>query len=308
MRTSAKNGLGLVRFVSSHPGLRGARLSAFRRAVVWQLAKRLGARRARISVGPAQMYCYPGSTGASGVLYTGLPEWDDMLFAIGYLRSGERFIDVGANVGAYSVLVGSYRPGVSITAVEPDREARNRLAENLALNELAAEVIPAALAEEPGQARFTSGLDSTNHLAVSASEEAVDVEVRTLDAVAGDRRVSLVKIDVEGAELAVLRGGHRLLSRPDAPPVLFELNGQSEQYGVSVPAIRDHLGALGYSLFFHVAQRGGLAPFSGEEPPPSGNVIATKDPEAVASRLVAGEGSNVVGVPVRVSMSIEGTS
>ena len=305
MRTTAGSGIGLLRFLWTHPGLRGARVSAFRRAAVWQVAKRLGARRAHVRVGPAQLYCYPGSAGGSAVLYAGLPDWKDMLFAIRCLRPGERFVDVGANIGAYSALVSGYRPGVEVTAVEPDAQARHRLVENLELNGIKGEIVPAALGREAGRRRFTLGRDTVNRLAVTEAEAAVSVEMRTLDDVVGTRAVSLVKIDVEGAELEVFRGGRELLSRADAPELLFELNADSSRYGATVSAIREHLAALGYEMFDYVPERDALVPFTGETPPPSGNVVATKDAPALARRLAERAAGGVVSVPVDVHMRIE---
>jgi hypothetical protein len=65
--------------------------------------------------------CYPHSTSASGVIYCGLPEWAEMRFLLDYLRPGEGFVDVGANIGTYSLLAASV-PDVVAWAFEPSRD------------------------------------------------------------------------------------------------------------------------------------------------------------------------------------------
>ncbi len=93
--------------------------------------------------------------------------------------------------------------------------------------------------------RFTSGLDTVNHVLVPGEEAAgVDVPVTTLDELVGADVPALTKIDVEGYESAVLEGAQRTLADPRLLAVIMETNGSGERYGVRdeqlVASMRDH--------------------------------------------------------------------
>src|SRR5829696_9841251 len=127
-----------------------------------------------------------------------------------YLRPGDLFLDLGANIGAYSVL--ALDCGAQVIAVEPDDRARARLEQNVAYNEYTCDVIPAAVGAQAGELSFTVGLDSYNHLVSDrdvtweGNVRTRTVPVRTLDDILGARTAAGVKVDVEGFELDVLRG------------------------------------------------------------------------------------------------------
>ena len=69
----------------------------------------------------------------SGVwtIYDGVHEWEELQFCLRFLRPGDHFVDVGANVGVFSTLVGTRISGVRITAVEPFPPVREDLVANL---------------------------------------------------------------------------------------------------------------------------------------------------------------------------------
>lgn len=142
-----------------------------------------------------------------------------------WLGPGRSGFDVGAHVGyetlVMAVLVGK---GGRVVAFEPEPALSRVLERNVERNRpsLAASVtaVPAAMGTENGRACFREGPSSgKGHLAEAPpppeeDEVDIDVEVLTLDEAA--RRFGapdLVKIDVEGAELGVLRGAQRLLGR-----------------------------------------------------------------------------------------------
>lgn len=169
----------------------------------------------------------------SGVLYCGLPDWAEMRFVLDYLGAGDTMVDVGANVGLYSLLAASVR-GVRVVAFEPDPGARELAATNVARNGLAdrVELRPDAVGSKEGTGGFTVGLGPMNRLIADpvpgSDGRAVDtirsVEVVTLDD--ADRvpsPVAIVKVDVEGGELAVLSGAARLLD-DHRPALILEAN------------------------------------------------------------------------------------
>ena len=191
----------------------------------------------------------------SGVwtIYDGVHEWEELQFCLRYLRPGDHFVDVGANVGVFSTLVGTRIPGVRITAVEPFPPVREDLLANLALNDLSITVVDAALSDTAGEATFeVLDRDVLNRLAPEGdlAGDRITVPVTTLDELVGDDPPALIKIDVEGSELLVMKGARRLLSDATAAPVLlFEHAGYCEHFGITPAEVRTFLREVGYSIY-----------------------------------------------------------
>jgi len=95
-----------------------------------------------------------------------------------------------------------------------------------------------------------SGLKRSLEISDEQGEpEYITVEVSTLDTEVGDLSPRVIKIDVEGAELAVLEGGRALLSRA-RPTIIFEhVASASALYGVQSGMLWDELAELGYAIF-----------------------------------------------------------
>ena len=149
-----------------------------------------------------------------------------------FLESGSTFVDVGANVGVYTAwasrCVGS---SGRVFAFEPLPTTREYLEHVIALNALGnVRVVPKALGAGPGTVDLwmfphASGLTSAVSPTDESSAQRVAVSMSTLDdelRTAGGSSPTLVKIDVEGYEMAVLRGAARTLAAGDGPAVVFE--------------------------------------------------------------------------------------
>jgi FkbM family methyltransferase len=148
-------------------------------------------------------------TNAPKAVYHNPPNWPEMLVWQQRLRPGDLFVDVGGNIGIYTILAQDL--GAATITFEPDRRNCSRILENLGRNGYFGEVHNKAVSNSQGTVRFSQGLDSFNHL-VLGDGPGVDVATVTLDSVLGDRRVAGLKIDVEGAERLVLEGAQRALS------------------------------------------------------------------------------------------------
>lgn len=94
-----------LRFVWRHPLNAKARLAAVSRVARWQIASRLMAGPIAFPfVNESKLFAVRGMTGATGNYYCGLHELNDMAFVLHLLREDDHFLDVGANIGSYSVL------------------------------------------------------------------------------------------------------------------------------------------------------------------------------------------------------------
>jgi FkbM family methyltransferase len=187
-------------------------------------------------------------TASSSVVYGNPPDWNEMLAWSRLLSVGDRFIDVGSNVGSYALWTAEH--GARVVAVEPSEDAFARLSENVALNQWPIEILRCALADKPGRMSFTSGLGTVNHLVVAGGGGHDEVEVRTLDSLIGDSPVLGVKIDVEGAERLVLTGAAEALSRGAISILQIEWNDASDELlGESRAVAGEILRGYGYRFF-----------------------------------------------------------
>lgn len=145
------------------------------------------------------------------------------------VRPGDCVLDVGANAGGYTVLLAQWAgPEGRVYAFEPDPRAFAALVTQITLNGLTGRVIPiqAAVAERAGTARLRlSPAPGLSHLAFADDDRESDV---TVDAISIDDfctreslRPSVIKIDSEGSELAVLRGARQTIAARGAQVQLF---------------------------------------------------------------------------------------
>lgn len=145
------------------------------------------------------------------------------------VQPGDVVVDVGANIGYYTLLL-ARRVGAQgrVFAFEPAPENFAILQENVARNGYQNVVLEQkALADTNGFAMLA--LSNTNHgdhrlQNSSAANETVTVETTTLDAYLGEvaQNVTLVKMDVQGAEMRVLRGMKNLLARQSPLTLVLE--------------------------------------------------------------------------------------
>jgi FkbM family methyltransferase len=175
----------------------------------------------------------------------------------GLLRDGGVVIDVGANIGFYS-LAAALDVGIAgrVLAFEPNAGAAARLRENVAINGLNnVTVVQAAAGARDGTITFHLATDSEASSLYAAGDDVattVTVPIVTLDqylAGAGIGQVDVLKLDAEGAEIDVLAGARLLLSRPDAPSVIVEANPVTlRAAGRSTADLRGLLLELGYTV------------------------------------------------------------
>jgi FkbM family methyltransferase len=192
-----------------------------------------------------RMRFYPSSISAA--LWsdpTSRSEDEDFVWTV--LRPGDRYVDAGANVGQLA-LAASRRVGPSgeVIAIEAHPKVFAYLAGNVALNHAAnVQLHHCALGAGPGEVALTSRRsDDQNYVTESGS---VRVPMRTLDDMLPERRPTrLLKLDVEGYELAVLRGAESALDQTQI--VYCELSaGNCHRYGYEPDEVEQLLLANGF--------------------------------------------------------------
>ena len=166
-----------------------------------------------------------------------------------FIKQGMTFVDVGANVGYFTLLAASL--GARVVAYEPTPAVYKRLRENVELNGLQnVSLLNAAVAEKAGTLTFHQSPDDPEANSIFGEGECIEVEAVALDEDLSRRsiqHVDLLKIDAEGAEPLVLAGAAKLM-RSERPPVMvIEVNPYClRNAGSSVEALLELIKASGY--------------------------------------------------------------
>lgn len=273
-----------LRFVWNHPLNAHGRLAALRRVLGWQIASRLV--RGPIGLPFVQdtwLFATRGMAGATGNYYCGLHELGEMAFVLHLLREDDQFIDIGANIGSYTVLAaGAAR--ARVISVEPIPATFSHLKRNVILNGLSEQAAchQVGLSDAAGTLRFSADLDTVNHVVTQHERiPAIEVPVIKLDDLSGVDSPALLKVDVEGHELAVLNGAHANLAKQSLLAVVMETNGSGERYGISDESLRSLMRQHGFAPFSYDPFRRALLPASVVH----GNTVFVRDRPAVESRL-----------------------
>ena len=224
-----------------------------------------------------------------------------MAFVLHLPRPGDLFFDIGANVGSYTVLAAKVA-GASVVAVEPVPTTYDALLANVAVNAMDALVDArnCGLAAVPGALRFTSGQDTTNHVAAQADSAAggcVTVPVTTFDNLAAAGCPLLAKIDVEGYETEVLAGARASLANPALRGLILELNGSGERYGHSDAALFASIVEAGFAPYRYEPFSRGLEALQGPNRD-GGNTLFLRDVAFVEGRVRSAAAVDVRGVAV----------
>ncbi len=183
--------------------------------------------------------------------------WEQFL---SQLRSDDLLYDIGASVGLFAL--GAARICKDVYAFEPDPETRSRLTANAALNNLLnIHMIPWAVSDRAGSVELYS--DGAAGFAPSLAKQSranapsgsITVATNTLDAAIASGELPLptvLKIDIEGAEVLCLRGAQRLLAGEFGPPprlIALELHPPFlPSFGASVADIDALIDPHGYEL------------------------------------------------------------
>lgn len=173
------------------------------------------------------------------------------------MRDGASIVDVGANLGFYTVVAAGFlrqRGRGKVFAFEPNPRAYAEIVANVALNGFTnVEISPNAVASTIGPTEFFSNPEgiTLGSLKPAVNARVTHVARTTLDALREHSgHIGLIKIDVEGAELLVLQGARHLLEL-DRPAVIFEeFDNAYHGFGYSNQDVHQYFQDLEYSLYW----------------------------------------------------------
>jgi len=143
----------------------------------------------------------------------------EMLQFINGLHPRGTIIDVGANIGNHSVYFGLFTDATKVISIEPYGVAAELLRRNIEANNLSRVVtqFDCALGSRNGVVGIRPGRDT--NIGTTRVIKGVGIELKKLDDIARCEPVSIIKIDVEGYELEVLKGAREILQAQH--PILF---------------------------------------------------------------------------------------
>ena len=172
------------------------------------------------------------------------------------IKPGDTCWDIGANIGFYTCLLAAQvEPAGAVVAYEPATRTYGYLHENVSLNQFAnVTIINRGLGDKAEQrplyyseAGLTEGTASLKYTDGRAVSERVTLD--TIDNLVHELPVpDFIKIDVEGYQLEVLRGGEHLL-KTHAPLIMAELKDVGETNRADFSEIEQYIADLGYSLY-----------------------------------------------------------
>lgn len=247
----------LIKFIRAFPqGLRGKT-----RLARWLLRRYLDGGETEIIDKIGLRFAVPDlhEPVAFHLLIDGVYEPELRQFLTAQLKPGETFVDVGANVGVFTLPMARHvGESGKVLAVEASPRVFSYLSRNVASVGLANIICRrAAVCERDGEVRFFDAPPVKFGMGSMANRfegQSVAVEGRTLDRLtreAGISPVSVIKVDVEGFELGVFQGAQAILTGDQPPLVVFEFCDWAEcgSVGGQPGAAQQFLMELGYSIW-----------------------------------------------------------
>lgn len=231
------------------------------------------------------------------VIYSSFEE-TEICFIKRFLKSGDCFFDIGANIGLFTLhaspMIGK---AGHIFAFEPTPTTFARLQNNIDLNAFTNVTLEnLGLSNNNDFLQFnvaTNGYDAWNSFAnldqLEGEKIIIEVQVNTLDFYIRQKNLSkidLIKIDVEGWELNVLKGATTLLSRPDSPVLLVEFTETNAfAAGYYCGELFDYVKSFGYEWYSYNKEANALILQHKKLHYPYENLIAIKDLNSTINRL-----------------------
>lgn len=224
-------------------------------------------------------------------------EETEITFLKRFLKPGDFFFDIGSNIGLFSLHASPIIGNTGrIYAFEPTPVTFERLQNNIVLNNfqnIKAENLGLSNSMKPLEFHVSNnGYDAWNSVVrLTQLEDSSVIEIRTntIDNYLAEnniQHVDLIKIDVEGWELNVLKGAANLISRADSPVLMVEFTETNAfAAGYYCGELFDYVKSFGYDWYSFDVEKNTLIPQQKKLHYPYENLIAVKDINACYERL-----------------------
>jgi FkbM family methyltransferase len=218
-----------------HPLNRNRKIKSILEFIFLQLRMRLKKPIVISYVNDSRLLVFKNHEASISSAYYGLSELAEMSFVLHFLREGDLMIDIGANIGTYTILASS-TIGSNCISIEPIPDTFKHLKDNIGLNHINSKVecLNIGISDSNSKLYFTSNLDTMNRIVEhpDALQELIEVEVCNLDDLLIGKSPALIKIDVEGFEKKALKGAKKTLKNDLLKVVIMETFGKSNNDGI----------------------------------------------------------------------------
>ncbi len=253
-----------IGWLLSHPEFRKHPVRVSSGVVSWEIHKLLS-RNMALELDGLKLTARPIDGNGRLICYFGT-KFDTIFdFLKTYLKEGMVFADVGANIGSHAINAARLVAGTgSVFAFEADPDTYRLLAENIQSNGLRnIDLRQTCVSDHVGTLSFYKHKDSAKSSIVDRGEKlSVTLPSDTLDnLIPANTKIDVLKVDVEGAELSVLRGATGVFTDQRRPSVViievFDVRDNTDKS----EGIREVLEGYGYE--FYLFDGHGLTPLSG---------------------------------------------
>lgn len=235
----------------------------------------------------------------SRLIYDDVFECEEVKFIKSLLKKGDTFIDVGANIGFFTLIASLIVESEGkIYSFEPTPETYRRLVENIEINSFK-NIYPQQLALSNGVEKLSfhvseNGYDAWNSFVMLDRHEnakVIEVDTLLLDTFLSEKKIQpesikLIKIDVEGWEFNVFRGASNLLQDPNAPVLMVEFTDVNAfAAGYYCGELYDYIEQFGYKWYKYDALNNQLIPDKKRLHYPYENLFAVKNIEKTNKEL-----------------------
>jgi FkbM family methyltransferase len=271
-----------LRYIWTHPNCKNQQIQSILKFIGWQFYKRLTNKYFDIElIHNVKIRCYPDSYSAATALYCGLYDYNEMNFLLRYLRGNDSFLDIGANVGIYTLLAASKIQSGSVYSFEVLPKNYNRLIQNLKLNQFQqVKSYAIAVSDFTGNTALNIAEgDSMPFITNNVTDNTITVTTDTLDNLLQYESVAnltLAKMDIEGAEILALKGAVSLLKKQRPYVWIMEINDTVNNFGWQKQDVVNFLEDYGYSLYQYDADTNQIQAITVEQKQ-GNNVLAIAD-------------------------------
>lgn len=249
-----------IRYIFNNPINKNSKVKLLLKILWWKVNKAYFKLPVIVKLAPKiKCICYPNSSHYSTfVLYTTFPEYGEMMMVKKILKEDDVFLDVGANIGIYSLVAASKITKGKIYAFEPSPASLSRLYENILLNNLTSviSVSKKVVSDKVGFHHFTiNNTPDYNHISyLDEKSGTIKIPAVSLDYFINKKklsRIKLIKIDVEGAELLVLKGLQKSLEDELVNILIVEIaDWASKRFDITPEQVFDYLRRYGFVLYY----------------------------------------------------------
>ena len=275
----------VFQFINNHPLTKLDKINSIKKLLTWKLQTIINNKPVIYPyIQSSKLIVSTEMTSSVENMLTGLFEFEDMSFLLHYLDKDDIFVDIGANIGIYTILASKIK-GATSFAFEPSSKTFDNLINNITINNIQdkAFAYKLGLGGSNTEVSFSKEHDTMNYIVSEpvTSELTEKIIIKKLDDVM-TRNINFIKMDVEGFETEVLKGANRILHSSDLQVIIIELNGFGKRYGFRDEDIHNLLLSCGFSIYKYLPFERKLLKKDYFE---SGNNIYVKNYEYVLNKV-----------------------